>query len=173
MGAFWAQARDRIVTVPLSPVRWQAYSLGYVRSYGAEGRLSWKGKWLHGWVSSTYLVAREYSFTQGSLLPYTPPYLVSFGGGYRRQTWQLLYQGQYVSWRLNSLAGGASSLLRPYLLHDLLFRYLTKAYLLELRIENVTNVSYQVIQGYPMPGRRLVGSIHAYLSRQKEQKNTP
>ncbi|MFN7053243.1 MAG: TonB-dependent receptor domain-containing protein, partial [Gemmobacter sp.] len=47
--AFVAQTRNRIVTVPLSPVRWQAYSLGYVESWGVEGRLSYTAPRWQGW----------------------------------------------------------------------------------------------------------------------------
>ncbi len=159
---FWAQTRDRILTVPLSPVRWQAYSLGFVESQGLEGRLTWQKGPLHLWVAGTYLVARDYSLTKGQLLPYTPPYIGLAGARYARGRFHLSYFTQYVSWRLNSLAGLA--VLPPYWIHTLALRYTRTDYRIEVRAENLTQASYQVIQGYPMPGRRLVVSIEAFLS---------
>jgi len=160
--AFWAQTKDRILTVPLSPVRWQAYSLGYVESHGLEGRLTWQPGSFQLWVAGTYLVARDYSLTAGQLLPYTPPYLGLGGLAYTWGPFSFSYGVQHVSWRLNSLAGLET--LPPYGLHTLSLRYTRKAYRIELRAENLTNVSYQVIQGYPMPGRRIVVGIETLWS---------
>lgn len=152
---FVAQTHNRIVTVPLSPVRWQAYSLGYVESQGAEGRITYTaGKW-EAWAGGAFLQAREYSFTRGALLPYTPPYTAYGGLRWRRGPWLLVYQGQYVSWRLSSLAGTAAAVLPGYALHGALVQYSCPSYSLELGSENLLNASYAVIQGYPMPPRRL------------------
>ncbi|MCS7189146.1 MAG: TonB-dependent receptor [Bacteroidia bacterium] len=160
---FMVQTRNRIVTVPLSPVRWQAYSLGYVISQGAEGRWVYdKGDW-KVWGSGTYLIARDYSFTQGELLPYTPPYTASWGLLYKPKRWVLSYQGQYISWRLSGLAVTSYTILKAYLLHSCLVRYIYKRHGLEIGIENLANASYQIIQGYPMPGRRLYGRIELNL----------
>jgi len=161
--AFLAQTRHRIITVPLSPVRWQAYSLGYVESYGAEGRLTFQQRGLLLWGAGTLLLAREYSFTQGGLLPYTPPYAAGVGGLYRHRRWRLLYQAQYVSWRSSSLAPSRYTLLQPYLLHSASFSYIRSKWALELGIENATDATYQVIQGYPMPIRLFYLSWTAQL----------
>lgn len=151
---FLAQTRHRIVTLPLSPVRWQAYSLGYVESLGAEGRISYQGRSLRTWLSGTALVAREYSFTAGIQLPYTPPYTAAAGLVWAKRPFLLIVQVQYVSWRLSSLAATPSSVLPPYILPSLALRYSTPSYRIEMGAENLTNTSYQVLQGYPMPGRR-------------------
>ncbi|MCX7607127.1 MAG: hypothetical protein N2170_07695 [Bacteroidia bacterium] len=152
---FFAQTRNRIVTIPLSPVRWQAYSLGYVLSRGLEGRVVYEVARWRFWVSATYLEAREYSFTRGGLLPYSPPYTAAWGLRLRAPRWTLSYQGQYVSWRFSSLAATSYSLLPSYVLHGLLIRYTTPSYAVEIGGENLLGAPYQVIQGYPMPGRRL------------------
>lgn len=152
---FVAQTRNRIVTVPLSPVRWQAYSLGYVESQGAEGRISYTAARWQGWIGGTLMQVREYSFSRGALLPYTPPYIAQGGLLWRSGPWRLVYQGQYVSWRTYTLAQTAGAVLPGYALHGLLIQYSRAAYSLELGSENLLNSSYVVIQGYPMPPRRL------------------
>ncbi|MCS7153260.1 MAG: TonB-dependent receptor [Bacteroidia bacterium] len=153
LAGFWTQTRNRIVTVPLSPVRWQAYSLGYVESIGAEGRLEYRASHLQTWLAGTLLSAREYSFTDGGPLPYTPPYLLSGGIMYARKRYRLLYQTQYVSWRTSSLTLSRYTLLAPYHLHGISFAYVGKGWRVEIGAENLLQASYQVIQGYPMPPR--------------------
>ncbi|MCX8113272.1 MAG: TonB-dependent receptor [Bacteroidia bacterium] len=148
---FVAQTRNRIVTIPLSPVRWQAYSLGYVESVGSEGRLEGYLGRLKVWISATTLSAKEYSFTQGAVLPYTPPFMGGMGLIWTLKHWRILYQSQYISWRTSSLAPSRYTLLNPYHLHAMNFVYIRGNWKIELGAENVLSASYQVIQGYPMP----------------------
>lgn len=152
---FLAQTRNRIVTVPLSPIRWQAYSIGYIQSHGAEGRIEYYSSLLRIWSSATLLTAREHSFTQGGQLIYTPPYVLGWGLSLGKKRWRFLYHAQYVSWRTSSLAPSRYTILAPYHWHGVGLMYAEPRWQIEMGLENATDTSYQVIQAYPMPPRQI------------------
>lgn len=155
VAAFMAQTQNRIVTIPLSPVRWQAYSLGYVESLGGEGRIEYCQRKIRLWLSATFLSAKEYSFSTGGILPYTPPYLLNWGAQYRTLRWQVRYQAHYTSWRTSSLAPSRYTILPPYSLHAVSWMYMRDYWQIEIGSENLFSTPYEVIKGYPMPPRQI------------------
>lgn len=167
--AFLAQTQNRIVTIPLSPVRWQTYSLGYIQSIGGEGRIEYHIQCLSLWLGGTVLSPREYSFSRGEILPYTPPYSFIWGGIYTKARWRLLYQATYTSWRTSSLALSQYTILNPYVLHSLAWAYTGIGWKVELGAENILNVPYEIIRGYPMPPRQL----YLHWSMTLEAKDSP
>jgi outer membrane cobalamin receptor len=166
--AFYNRTRDKIVAVPLSPVRWSTFALGYTATPGLEGALTyqpWPWLALHG--NATYMRPHDQSLTDGSRLPYSPRVLLkgSLTGhwGWLRAGTQLHYTGA----RYASLQNDRFHYMPPYALLDAFlqatlplapFRLSAR-----LAVNNLTNRSYAVIQSYPMPGRRFSARLSLYV----------
>lgn len=150
-----AWVKDRILTVPLSPVRWQAYNLGFVRSLAVETRLSHTTPRTQAHLSLTHTQAQDFSITQGRPLPYVPPWISSLWITQRWGPVEVLYQAELVSQRPISLAPGPLNRLPPYLLHSMSLRYSLPHSLVTLHLSRWTKRSYAVISGYPMPIRQI------------------
>lgn len=156
---FVNETRNKIVSIPLSPVQWSTLGLGYTTAHGLELSAEWQPlPWLALHYTYTWLMATDRSVTDGALLPYTPRELVR--GGLLAQKWrlQLGVQAGYTGWRYSSLQAGSLTYLPPYLLLDAWLRYthpLKKGHTLQatLATRNLGDVSYEVIRAFPMPGR--------------------
>ncbi len=150
-----AWVKDRILTVPLSPVRWQAYNLGYVQSLAAEIRLSYTTLHTQAHLSFTYTRAQDFSVTAGRPLPYVPPRVGLLWINRHLGPITLIYQGEFISERPISLASGALNMLPPYLLHSVSIRWRLAHSLITIHLSRWTRQSYAVISGYPMPIRQV------------------
>ncbi len=153
MGLTAALVQDRIVAVPLSPVRWQTLSLGHSRNLSLEARLTYQAKSWEGGLVYTYTLAQDFSLTSGSQLPYVPPYLAAVWLTWTRGAWALSLQLQYVSWRYTSLAGGYLNFLPPYVVPNLTLGYRKPPHQLAVLLYSWGPHTYEVIKGYPMPTR--------------------
>ena len=151
-----AWVKDRILTVPLSPVRWQAYNLGYVRSLAAEIRLNYTSFRTQAHLSVTYTRAQDFSVTAGRPLPYVPPWVGALWINRHLGRMALIYQGEFVSERPISLASGALNILPPYLLHSLSLKWRLSHSLLTIHLSRWSRQTYAVISGYPMPVRQVL-----------------
>lgn len=146
-----ALIRDRIVVVPLSPLRWQTLSLGHSRNLSLEARFIYHARQLQAGLSYTYTLAQDFSLTRGAQLPYVPPYLAALWLTWIKHPFALSFQLQYVSWRLTSLAGGYLNVLPPYFVPSLTLAYQGRACQLALSLLSWSPHTYEVIKGYPMP----------------------
>jgi len=149
--AAWVQ--DRILAIPLSPVRWQAYNLGYVRSLSLEASIGYTGPTRQAKLSMSYTQAQDFSVTRGRPLPYVPPWIGSLFFSQRVGHFLLLYQAEVVSQRPISLAPGPLNELTPYLLHSLSLRWWVQDGFVVLSLSRWAWRTYQVIMSYPMPVR--------------------
>lgn len=150
-----AWVRDRILTVPLSPVRWQAYNLGYVRTLAVETHLSYATSYTQGRLALTYTRAQDFSVTPGRPLPYVPPWIATLWLSRRLKWLEALYQIELVSERPISLAPGALNRLSAYQLHSLKVQCTLASSVLVLELSRWAKQSYAVISGYPMPIRQV------------------
>ncbi len=150
-----AWVKDRILTVPLSPVRWQAYNLGYVRSLAAETRLSYTSLRTQAYLSVAYTRAQDFSVTAGRPLPYVPSWLGVLWINQHLGRMTLIYQGEFVSERPINLAPGVLNILPPYLLHSLSLKWRLPHSVVTIHLSRWSGQTYAVISGYPMPVRQI------------------
>jgi vitamin B12 transporter len=155
--AFFAnQTENKIVTVPLSPVRWSTLQLGKTETMGAELalELDWRD-YIQVWYTYTWMQARDRTVTGGKLLPYTPQEIIGGGITGRWRGLCLSLQGQYVSFRYSNLENDRLSYLPPYFLLDVVANYTHRIGKIAVEVgiiaQNVTGQRYVVIQSYPMP----------------------
>ena len=81
---------DRIIAVPLSPVRWSTRSFGLTKTLGGELSVNAKPwRWLPLMASANYQQARDYSLTDGNRLPYIPDWTFKAGATPTLRGWQL------------------------------------------------------------------------------------
>ncbi len=152
--AAWIQ--NRILTIPLSPVRWQAYNLGYVQTLAVEMQISYTTPHTQLRLAITHTQARDFSAAAGRPLPYVPPWMGILWLSRYLGPIQLIYQGELVSKRPISLAPGALNTLPPYLLHSLSLRWKRPHHLITLHLSRWRKQTYTVISSYPMPVRQIL-----------------
>lgn len=175
---FFNQTRDKIISIPLSPVRWSTFAVGFTQTRGAEAALQFEyflsqqaqpakrpRITLRG--GYTWLEARDFSITSGNQLPYTPQELISgqLQLGYRWVSFGL--NAHYAGPRYHSLSNDALSFMEDYTQLDayLGLRYSIGRFTLQGRLAcaNLADERYAVIQSYPMPGRRWRGTLRLFL----------
>jgi vitamin B12 transporter len=165
---FVNETRSKIVSIPLSPVRWSTLGLGLTESLGLELAAEWNPS-RHWQLHYTYtrMEARDRSVSDGALLPYTPQELIRTG---ITATYGRISAGgqlSHVGWRFSSLQASALTYLPPYTLVDAWLRYThplpaaSQAHYLQLGLsgQNLLDESYAVIRAFPMPGRTWLASL--------------
>ena len=158
--AFRIDTRDQIVTIPRSPVSWSATNAARVRTDGLE--LSGSGIFFDRMLRlrASYTLSESLDFGEsaiGERLPYAPQEIFNgtatllLGDISATATWS------YVSHRYALKNENPSSLLPHYALvgGGVSWRGVLWEMGLGIRIEclNIFDIDYQVIRGYPMPGR--------------------
>ncbi len=150
---------DRIIAVPLSPVRWSTRSFGLTKTTGAELAFNYTPlKWLPLMASASYQQAREFALTDGNRLPYISDWTVKAG---LLPTWkgiQLGTQLQAFGVRYPDVANRPQQQLPSVWLLDawLQWRHDFGPIVVESRLscENLTNELYVLVNNFPMPARR-------------------
>ncbi|MGQ9862862.1 MAG: TonB-dependent receptor domain-containing protein [Bacteroidia bacterium] len=148
---FLSQTRDKIITVPRSPIRWTAYRLGHIGSYGHSATLTYVKPPLHLFMQGTYTYAFDRTLTKGVFLPYVPPYTGNFWAGWEGRKIFLGTGMQYLSWRYISLA--QTDWLEEVFLWDLQIGMKFAGTTVELIGRNLLDRNYALVAGYPMPRR--------------------
>lgn len=162
--AYSAVIRDLIVSVPVSPVITSAQNIGSASSQGAELLVrahGFDGKLLAQW-SYTLQFMRDATGRQalnGRLVPYAVPELASALLQWDTRAWFVSAQWSYTGYRY-ALAGEPRELmLEPFSLTSLQAGLRAVGNSLRARLmvqcDNLFDVSYQVVRGYPMPGRAM------------------
>lgn len=158
ISAFANQTRNKIISVPINPARWQTFSIGLTQSTGFEGELSlYPIEQLYLYANYTLQKAEDLSRSQNALLPYTPRELFAYGLTFEKKRWAFLINGAYAGWRFSLLQNDQSTLLPAYHLFDAGIRYKMQLgpvnSLINFEVENIMDENYVVIRSYPMPGR--------------------
>ncbi len=155
---FMSWIHNLILSVPKSPVEWQAQNIGKVLRYGTE--LTVEGTLGHSVHQFNFTFQRSRNQTPGSphygkQLSYTPQWLFRYLLSITIDPFQVgsILEGTGTRYALPSNL--RQSRLPPYWIWNLYLRYWIPSLGTEVRFEcqNCTNTQYAVIWHYPMPGR--------------------
>lgn len=178
-GSFFNQTRDKILAVPVTPVRWQVQTLGLAQTVGGFADLT--TNFLFGvgalvlTTSATYQPTRDFSITDGARLPYTPDWLLTAGLALKLQRGSRPNAGAYelgssVAWggaRYASLQNDRFSFLPPYAYFDVYLRgawgVRNSRLQLEVTAENLGQNLEPYVRGYPIAANRLRGTISYFI----------
>lgn len=153
---------DQIVSVPVSPIITSAQNVGSTRTYGAElaVRASAFDERLRVQYSYALMDARDATgrpYLDGTLLPYAPPEVAAGLVMWNDRHWFASATVSYTSYRYHSTGGVYASMLHPFTIVGLQggVRLQTDRSLVDMRLQcdNLLDVSYVVVRGFPMPGR--------------------
>ncbi|MCX6141402.1 MAG: TonB-dependent receptor [Candidatus Kapabacteria bacterium] len=160
--AFAIFTKDLIVSVPVSPVITSAQNVGSARSMGME--LLARGSWLDGRLIAQWsYTLQKVSDNTGragidrTMIPYAVPELASILLQWDDAVWTGSLQWNYTGYRYAQPGEEFTSLLQPFALVSAqvgvhVSGRTTRADV-RLQADNVFDVSYMVVRGYPMPGR--------------------
>ncbi|MBU3678993.1 MAG: TonB-dependent receptor [Candidatus Kapabacteria bacterium] len=172
VSAYTSTIRELIVSVPVSPVITSAQNVGSATSQGAElvlrvrsldGRLV--GQWSH--TIQFMRDATSRSGLDGTLIPYAVPELASALMQWDVGSWFASAQWTYTGYRYALPGEQYEAMLRPFAITSLQagLRIIGQGLRAQVmaQCDNLFDVSYQVVRGYPMPGRalRLIVSMEA------------
>jgi outer membrane cobalamin receptor len=166
---FRIDTKDKIITIPLSPVRWSTRNVGRTVTRGVEiaGAGSVLDGALRGSVSYSLMEAvdRSGGLADGHTIPYTPDEQID--AMVTGRMWGALLTGtfEYSSHRQTLSYNTPEGALPRYALFGL---SLTRPFEIDrvevsprIGIDNIADTDYQVIRGYPMPGRSCHISVSA------------
>ncbi|MBI2794333.1 MAG: TonB-dependent receptor [Ignavibacteria bacterium] len=153
---------DLIVAVPINPVTVSAQNVGSAGSIGLE--LSARANMFRDrlGINWAYTIQRVVDMTgrsdlDGTLIPYTPVELFSFGAIWSQHDFYARAAWLYTSYRYAQSGEEYSSLMQPYHLVNIILGLKPRGSFVDadisLHIDNLFDASYSVIRGYPMPGR--------------------
>lgn len=160
--AYYMATQDMIVSVPVSPVITSAQNVGSAQTYGLEvvARAAAFDKRLRMQYSYAYMQARDATqrpYLDGTYLPYAPPEVLSALIMWTDAQWYASATVSYTSFRYHSTGNVYASLLEPFTIVGLQggVRVRTNLSDVDVRVqcENLFDVSYTVVRGFPMPGR--------------------
>ncbi|MBU3700132.1 MAG: TonB-dependent receptor [Candidatus Kapabacteria bacterium] len=164
IAGYVASVSDLILSVPVSPVITSAQNVGSATSQGAElvarvrgfdGRLLMQ--WSHAVQFMRDATARE--GLDGLLVPYAVPELASLLLQWDAGVWFAGAQWSYTGYRYALPAEPYEAILRPFALTSLQGGLRVRGSAVRgnvmLQCDNLFDASYQVVRGYPMPGRAL------------------
>jgi outer membrane cobalamin receptor len=159
MNVFYNQTYNKIISIPLNPVRWSTFAIGKTQTQGVEisgEALFFKKNTFY--LNYTLQKTQDLTRTEKPYLPYTPVELLNYGLKIKMgKNTQFYLNGNYCGWRFSSLLNDKSAFLPAYQLLDMGANYTFSTtrfrYTLFLQAENIFNTQYAVIQSYPMPSR--------------------
>ena len=165
--AFYNLLKDKITSAPSpeDPNIWQPYNIGRVRSAGFDmmGGFEHSGEWKYSfnakysYQSAIDLTPDSYSY--GSQIPYIARHTVILDGSIQWKGWALspLWQlragrtdgtGNIPAWNTFDLVLSKSLSFNGF--GDLSLNF---------SIRNIFDDRYEVVSGYPMPGRNFMGGV--------------
>lgn len=158
---FWNRTVDKIISVPISPVRWSTQTLGLTQTVGFEiGGEAVLAKYGRAYLYYTYQTAEDRSLTAGRFLPLTPAELLNAGGEAAFGPFILCVNLFYSGWRYATLQNLPDEVLGAYFTADVALRYRQplckgKAGILDvnLSLRNAGDARYATTPGYPAVGR--------------------
>jgi outer membrane cobalamin receptor len=169
---FYNFTYDKIQSIPISPVRWSATNIGKIESYGIEfnSNLNLFQDRLTLIFNYTLMSVKDKtpdSFFYNLIPAYTPLELLNIFISTNYKNLELLFSGNYSSYRYSLRNNAINSILKDYLLINLSFKYnfyiLANQIKLIFGINNLFDTDYQIIKNYPMPGRMYSFTIKSEL----------
>ena len=162
INGFFILTRDRILSVPTSPVTWQAQNIAKVETKGIEliASANLINNKLDIKLNYTVQEALNRSENSGRYdIPYIPKEMFSavlywFPFEYLSIDLSI----DYSSYRYSLIANNYDSILPAYLTSDLNLNYEMKTedlgnFIFYAKVSNITAEDYEIIANYPMPGR--------------------
>jgi len=174
---FVNQVQDKILAVPVSPVRLQTSNSAQTQTIGATllGSLSYrigrlgsggpKATHLEAQAQATWQLPQDISLAASPILPYTPQWLASGRLGVRHARLSVGLTGQAVGDRFRNLDNAQADLLPAFVTWDAYLdltqplgkqHTLGRQHTLALRaeVQNLTNRQTAWVSAYPLPGSR-------------------
>ncbi len=178
LSPYYNRVSDKIVAIPAaSQFRWTMLNIGIVDVTGLE----WKGEVLYdkrewkmeGSLRYSLQHALDHSVpgsqTYGNQIPYIPLHSGSLDLSAGWRDWSVVWDTLVTGGRWSRTANTADYYIAPWTTSDVelarCFRLRNSDIHLNaaLRCSNIFNAQYQIVQGYPMPGRTLIGSLTLLL----------
>ena len=164
---FYNLLTDKITSAPTpdDPNIWQPYNIGRVRSAGFDlvAGFEYKQEWRYGldarysYLSAVDITPESYSY--GTQIPYIARHTFILDASAQWKGWMLA-----SLWQLRSGRTDSSGYMPSWSTLDLM---LSKSFNikgigdfdLRLAAKNIYDCRYEVVSGYPMPGRNFIGGI--------------
>lgn len=159
---FYINNTNQIVSVPQSPINWNAENIGKVITKGIElnTNLAMFDSLLQLSLSYTLQKSSDESnnsLTKGKLIPYIPQELLSGYAFFNLSPLTFAIFTEYTGFRFALPDNHKNSLLPEVIIIDLTsnyFFYISKTKInFSFNIKNLFNTRYSLIVNYPMPGR--------------------
>ncbi len=159
--AFLITTKDRIISIPISPIQWSSKNLGETRSIGFEVSSS---------IDIMDMLNINLSYTRqeatnetdgdrdkGKILVYTPQELLAIRPEFNVFDITIIGEINYTGFTYFQTDNSINSLIHSYTLVNISVNYdfqlLGMNTSLKLLADNIFNKQYSVIANYPMPGR--------------------
>lgn len=165
--AFYNRLKDKITSAPSveDPNIWQPYNIGRVRSAGLDlvagiehrGRLSYVFDAKYSYQSAIDLTPDSYSY--GMQIPYIARHTVVLNGSLEWKRWKMVPLWQMRGGRTDGTGEIPSWNTFNLMLSKGLDINKVGSLELKLSVSNVFDNRYEVVSGYPMPGRSFIGSV--------------
>ena len=165
---FYNLLTDKITSAPTpeDPNIWQPYNIGRVRSAGFDlvAGFEHKREWTYGLDAKySYLSAIDItpdSYSYGTQIPYIARHTIIFDASVEWKGWMLA-----SLWQLRSGRTGSSGDMPSWSTLDLV---LSKSFNMKnigefdvrFAVKNLYDCRYEVVSGYPMPGRSVIGGVY-------------
>lgn len=164
LAGYTATIDDLIVSVPVSPVITSAQNVGRASSIGGEilaRARSHDGRFLAQWSYALQFMrdATGRGGVDGTLVPYAVPELISTLVQWDSQEWFASLNWSYTGFRYALPGEQRSAMLTPFALTSVqlgmrMMGRMTRGMLM-LQADNLFDIPYEVVRGYPMPGRAI------------------
>ena len=165
--AFYNRLKDKITSAPSveDPNIWQPYNIGRVRSAGLDlvagiehrGRLSYVFDAKYSYQSAIDLTSDSYSY--GMQIPYIARHTVVLNGSLEWKRWKMVPLWQMRGGRTDGTGEIPSWNTFNLMLSKGLDINKVGSLELKLSVSNVFDSRYEVVSGYPMPGRSFIGGV--------------
>ncbi len=165
--AFYNRLKDKIVSAPSEedPNIWSPYNIGKVRSAGFDlvAGFERSGEWIYRFDARySYLSAVDLtpdSWSYGSQIPYIARHTVVLSGNVEWRRWKLDPLWQMRAGRTDGTGGIPSWNTLDVVLSQRLKINEAGDLGLMVSVKNVFDCRYEMVSGYPMPGRSFTGGV--------------
>ena len=161
LSPYYNRVSDKIVAIPTaSQFRWTMLNIGLADITGLDvkGTVSRRFGEVSALLTLRYSLQQALdhstpgSLTWGNQVPYIPLHSGSVDLELNWQAWALAWNTSLCGERWSRSANTADYHLAPFSLSDVALSWQRAQYRVGLQVRNVFGMSYQVVQGYPMPG---------------------
>ena len=167
LGAYYSEVQNWIQWVPSSWRYWTPENVATVVAYGSEVHLK-MNYFVNDWdfsVSGNYVYSHTTDKEDGFQLIYIPLHHANAYAEAKWRTWYLNYTMEYSGRRKTQLDNEEvlAGRLYPYTLHHVAMGKKIRKFVIEFRVNNLTDVDYQAVLWRAMPGRSYEVSLNYKL----------